>query len=221
MVDEILPPVVSCARYLLAAHARHSPYSLAAAVTLITSIIVGFRLLLRVYFCALQATHHRICVKAAPRFSKARKSILHKISFLRCAHLLLHFVVLVCCEPPPRHIPAHIRAALSASFSGRALKFWSKSLIWRRVLAETISPLVRRRGLNFVLRSLFPSRAQGSSVRLGCKKMRLCLARYSHRHRARYRLLARLRARRRKRRSLRHRRGFCPSSFENRAFLRL
>ena len=28
--DEILPPVVSCAQYLLAAHARHSPYPLAA-----------------------------------------------------------------------------------------------------------------------------------------------------------------------------------------------
>ena len=112
-------------------------------------------------------------------------------------------------------------AVPAASFSARVLKFQPKSSIPHRVLAETISPLVRRRGLNFVLRSLFPSRAQGSSVHLGCKKMRLCLARYSHRHRARCRLPARLRARRSARRSLRHRKGFCPSSFENRAFLHL
>ena len=40
--------------------------SLPQVATLLTPIFVGFRLLLRVYFCALQPARHPICVKIAP-----------------------------------------------------------------------------------------------------------------------------------------------------------
>ena len=80
------------------------------------------------YFCAVNRTSAASASRSRRAF-KARKSILHKISLLRCARLLPHFVVLVCYEPSPHHIPAHIRAVPAASFSARALKFWSKSLI--------------------------------------------------------------------------------------------
>ena len=91
VVDEILPLAASRARYLLATHACHSPYPLAAS-----------RRFTNVHRCRLSPASSRIFLCLVSRTSaasasrsrrafKARKSILHKISLLRRARRLPHF----------------------------------------------------------------------------------------------------------------------------------
>ena len=150
---------------MLAAHACHDLPSLAASRRFTNVHRCGFRLLLRVYFLCL--------VSCASLHLRQDRAVPLKHANLSCIKFRF-FAVLASCRTlsclsaasrrrliSQPHLP-RIHTALVVSFSGRALKFQPKSPIWRRVLAETISPLVRRRGLNFVSQSLFPLRAQGS-----------------------------------------------------------
>ena len=159
MADEILPPVISCARYSLAAHACHSPYPLAASRRFTN--VHRCRLSpasSRIFLCLVSCASRHLRQDRAVPLKHANPSCI-KFSLLRRARRLPHFVMLVCCEPSSPYFataPATHTYRARASFSGRALKFQSKIPIWRCALAETISLLVRRRGLNFASRRRAP-----------------------------------------------------------------
>ena len=124
--DEILLPVVSCAQYLLAAHARHSPYPLAASRRFTNVHRCGSRLLLRVYFLCLVscASPHLRQDRAVP-LKHANPSCI-KFSFFA---MLASCRTLSCLYVASRrrlisqpHL-SRIHTALAANFSARALKF--------------------------------------------------------------------------------------------------
>ena len=162
--DEILPPVVSCAQYLLAAHARHSPYPCRKPPFYQRPSLWLSPASSRIFLCLVSCASPHLRQDRAVPLKHANPSCI-KFSFFA---MLASCRTLSCLSVASRrrlisqpHMP-RIHTALVVSSSGRALKFQPKSPIWRRVRARTISSLVRRRGLNFVSRSLFPLRAQGS-----------------------------------------------------------
>ena len=130
--DEILPPVVSCARYLLAVYARHSPYPLAAS-----------RRFTNVHHCRLSLASSRIflrLVSCASLHLRQNLAVPLKHTNLSCIKFRF-FAVLASCRTlsclsaasrrrliSQLHLP-RIHTALVASFSGRALKFQPKSPI--------------------------------------------------------------------------------------------
>ena len=130
--DEILPSVASCTRYLLAAHACHDLPSLAASRRFTNVHRCGSRLLLRVYFLCL--------VSCASLHLRQDRAVPLKHANLSCIKFRF-FAVLASCRTlsclsaasrrrliSQSHMP-HIHTALVVSFSGCALKFWSKSPI--------------------------------------------------------------------------------------------
>ena len=124
VVDEILPLAASRARYLLATHARHSPYPLAAS-----------RRFTNVHRCRLSPASSRIFLRlascASPHLRQDRAVPL-KHANLSCIKFRF-FAVLAACHTLPRRLLRTVAApyplpALSESFSACALKFQPKTL---------------------------------------------------------------------------------------------
>lgn len=129
VVNEILPLAARRAWYLLAAHACHGSYPLAASRRFTNANSCRLSPASSRIFCAVNRTSATSASRSRRAF-KARKSILHKIFASRRARLLPHCITLICREPSQPHISrphlSRIRVTLSTSFSARALKFQPK-----------------------------------------------------------------------------------------------
>lgn len=86
--DEILPLAASCARYLLAAHARHSPYPLAAS-----------RRFTNVHRCRLSPASSRIflCLVSRASAVSALRRVFQKHANLSCIKFRFFAVLTSCC----------------------------------------------------------------------------------------------------------------------------
>ena len=131
MVDEILPSVTSCTRYLLAVHVRHGPASTCREPSLYQRPSLWLSpTSSRIFFCLVSCASPHLCQDRAVPLKHANLSCI-KFRFFA---VLASCCTLSCLSAASRrrlisqpHLP-RIHTALAADFSACALNFSLKAL---------------------------------------------------------------------------------------------